>query len=64
MAKCSESPWLVFVFDLRVQHHFAAIGKLDGVPQQIHDHLPQASGISDNIERHIRMDVADKFQTF
>ena len=52
-----------FFFDLHVQHHLAAIGELDGISQQVHDHLPQASGVADHIDRHIRVDIADKLET-
>ncbi len=33
---------------------FSAVGKLDGVADEVHDDLPQALGVADQFDRHIR----------
>ncbi len=43
-------------------HHFAALGELDGVADQIDEDLPQANRVADHEIRHVRRDVAGQLQ--
>ena len=52
------------LLDLDLQNHFAAVGELDGIAQQIHDHLPQPRGIAHDLGRNVGADVADQLQPF
>ena len=45
------------------QHHLAVLGELDGVADEIHDHLAQAAGVADHGGRHVGRDVADQLQS-
>ena len=42
----------------------AALGKLDGVGDQIREHLPKPERIAHEGERHIGIDAADELQSF
>ena len=44
------------------QHHFAPVGKLDRVAQQIAQHLPQPVGVAAQPAGQARLQVADQFQ--
>src|SRR5690554_5206442 len=46
------------------QQDLPDIGKLDGVPQQIGNDLPQAGGITVHVLRYIRCDQSCYFQSF
>ena len=51
-------------FDFHPDHHFAALGKLNGVPHQVHQDLAQAPGIAHQVFRHAFSDVLRQFQVF
>ncbi len=57
---------LVFFFplQLRLQNHFPAVGELDGIAQQIHQHLAQPRRVANHHLRHVGPDVAYQFQPF
>ena len=42
--------------------HLPSVGKLDGVPQQIHKNLAQASGVALQLPRDSRADIHDQFK--
>jgi hypothetical protein len=45
-----------------IDHHLAALGELDGVADQVHDDLAQASRIADHPLRHRQGDVGNELQ--
>ena len=47
-----------------VDDHFAALGELDGVADQVDQHLAQAPGIADERVGHVRSNVAGQLEPF
>ena len=60
--KCSVTSVLVRTLRGDLQRHFAALGELDGVADQVDHHLPQAVVVADDAARHVGMDVAGQLQ--
>ena len=52
---------LLFRFD--VQYHFATIGKLNGIAEQIDDHLAESRWVPNHHRRHVGVNIARKLQT-
>jgi hypothetical protein len=44
-----------------MQAHMAAAGELDGIADQVDQHLPQAHRVADDGERQVRADLVDEF---
>src|SRR5215472_3862452 len=51
-----------FRVGLHPQHHFSPFGELDGVAQQVKQHLSQAKRVADEIERHIGGDLRHQLE--
>src|ERR1700733_11705728 len=49
-------------FQRYYQLYLAALGEFDGIPDQVHDDLPDTHGVADDVARDIRLDVAKQFQ--
>src|SRR6516164_5884925 len=55
--KMEEDFFACACFHFNLDHHFAAPGELDGVADQVDDHLPQAIRVADNAVGYIETDV-------
>src|ERR1700733_12091339 len=49
-------------FQRYYQLYLAALGEFDGIPDQVHDDLPDTHGVTDDVARDISLDVAKQFQ--
>src|SRR5215469_14516085 len=55
---------LTLAFSLNVQHHFAFVGKLDGIAHKVDDDLPETKRIAEDTIRQIGLNVAAQLQFF
>ena len=56
--------FVVLCASLNGDQHFPLLGELDGVTHQVHQNLPQATGIAEQMRGHIRIGIVGQFQFF
>src|SRR5215469_16357223 len=55
---------LTLALSLNVQHHFAFVGKLDGIPDKVDDDLSETNRVAEDAIRQIDLYMAPQLQFF
>src|SRR5215467_11270304 len=55
---------LTLAFSLNVQHHFAFVGKLDGITDKVDDDLSETNRVAEDAIRQIDLNMAPQLQFF